>query len=220
VTGGKHCDGFVALLGTLLTDAGLPVHDIFAGDGDRAKSNRLVRLPGYFRPTKEWDLLVVANRQLLASIECKSQVGSFGNNANNRAEEAVGNAHDFLTAYREGAFRPSPPPWLGYFVILEESQASQTPLTPQPAHFPVDPVFDGASYAKRYEILCLRLVRERLYNAACLILSSRRGGRRGEFREPNPEIGFEHFAASLTGHVAGYVRVAGQGRRTQSGRHV
>jgi hypothetical protein len=43
-----------------------------------------MELPGYFRPTKEWDLLVILDGNLLASIEFKSQIGpSFGNNYNN-----------------------------------------------------------------------------------------------------------------------------------------
>lgn len=42
---------------------------------------------------------------MIAAVELKSQVGpSFGNNCNNRTEEAIGTAHDFWTAYREGAF--------------------------------------------------------------------------------------------------------------------
>ncbi len=38
---------------------------------------------------KKWDLLVVEGC-LIAAIEFKSQVGSFGNNYNNRTEEALG----------------------------------------------------------------------------------------------------------------------------------
>ncbi len=38
-------------------------------------------------------------------------------------------------------------------------------------HFSVFPDFKGASYARRYELLCERLVRERLYNAAALLLT-------------------------------------------------
>jgi hypothetical protein len=52
-------------------------------------------LPGYYRPSKEWDLVVVCENDLVAAIEVKSQVRSFGNNFNNRVEEALGNATDF-----------------------------------------------------------------------------------------------------------------------------
>jgi len=78
-------------------------------------------LPGFFRPTKDWDLVVMLNHPLLASPEFKSQVGpSFGNNFNNRVEEAVGSATDLWTAYREEAFAKFPRPWLGYLMLLEE----------------------------------------------------------------------------------------------------
>lgn len=51
------------------------------------------------------------------------------------------------------------------------------------------------------EILLTKLVRERLYDASCFLLSPETGGLRGEFREPNPELTFSAFAASLTGRV-------------------
>ncbi|MCB9853942.1 MAG: restriction endonuclease, partial [Phycisphaerales bacterium] len=78
VTGGKHLDGFIDLLADVLAEAGLPHTSIHTSN---------TTLPGFFRPTKNWDLVVVADGQLLASIEFKAQVGSFGNNFNNRVEE-------------------------------------------------------------------------------------------------------------------------------------
>jgi len=200
VTGGAQLDGFVSLVTELLTEAGVPDVSVYR------KKN--VELPGYFRPTKEWDLLVVARRQLLASIEFKSQVGpSFGNNYNNRTEEALGSATDLWTAYREGAFKGSPKPWLGYFMLLEESPKSTSPVKVSEPHFPVFPEFRGASYAKRYELFCQRLVRERLYDAACFLLSDRVGGPHGRYRQVSDEIGFDNFIRSLTGHALGYARL-------------
>ncbi len=43
-------------------------------------------------------------------------------------EEALGNATDLWAAYREGAFRPSARPWLGYVFILEDCDKSRTAL--------------------------------------------------------------------------------------------
>ena len=105
VTGGSQMDGFIGLITKLIQDAGIPDPAIYR--------NKKLELPGFFRPTKKWDLLVVVDRTLLAVIEAKSQVGpSFGNNFNNRTEEAIGSAVDFWTAFREGAFVTSPWPWL------------------------------------------------------------------------------------------------------------
>ena len=131
VTGGAHIDGFVRLVGDLLVESGLPRAAVFAKTKGRS---RPTKLPGFFRATKDWDLLVVDGGQLVASMEFKSQVGpSFGNNCNNRVEEAVGNATDLWTAYRDGAFAPSAKPWLGYFMLLEEAPGSVAPVkTPEP----------------------------------------------------------------------------------------
>jgi hypothetical protein len=199
VTGGAQMDGFVRLVSELLVESGIPDATIYR--------KRDVELPGFFRPTKEWDLLVVVGGQLFASIEFKSQVGpSFGNNYNNRTEEALGSATDLLTAYREGAFRDSPRPWLGYVMLLEETARSTSPVKVAEPHFPVIEEFRHASYAKRYELFCVKLVRERLYDAACFLLSDKAGGLRGEHREPNSEINFENFVSSLMGKAIAYVR--------------
>ena len=195
-------DGFSNLVAELLVEVGVPELAIYR------KKN--VGLPGYFRPTKEWDLLVILEGNLLASIEFKSQVGpSFGNNYNNRTEEALGSATDLWTAYREGAFKRSPRPWLGYLMLLEESSNSTRAVRARESHYPVFRQFEDASYARRYELLCERLVRERLYDAACLLLSDQAGGANGAYREPSGEISFANFIASLTAHVGAHVRFAG-----------
>jgi hypothetical protein len=199
VTGGKQCDGFVTLVKELLMDAGLP---------DACIHCKAATLPGYFRPTKDWDLLVVADGNLIATLEFKSQVGpSFGNNFNNRTEEAIGSATDLWTAHRQGAFKDSVRPWLGYFMLLEETEASLRPVAVSEPHFDVFPEFRDSSYAKRYELFCQRLVRERLYDAACFIMSARKSGVKGKYSEPCGEIAFAKFAASLTGHAAGYAKL-------------
>ncbi len=103
VTSGAQMDGFLELFTRLITSTGLDVNSVY--------TKRALELPGYFRPTKEWDLLVVKDGRLVAAIEAKSQVRpSFGNNFNNRTEEAMGSALDLWTAYREGAFHTSPQP--------------------------------------------------------------------------------------------------------------
>ena len=162
---------------------------------------------GFFRPTKEWDLIAVHDKRLLAIVEFKSQVGSFGNNFNNRVEEALGNATDLHTAYREGAFKPSPAPWLGYLMLLQQIPKSTEPVKVKEPHFPVLRVWRGSpSYAKRYELFCQRLVRERLYDAACFLLSEEERGRDGWYAKPSDELTFQYFAASLKGRVAALVR--------------
>jgi Restriction endonuclease XhoI len=189
VTGGRQMDGFISLVRDFLCENGLPQAHVYC--------EKRVELPGWYRPEKKWDLLVVADGQFLAGIEFKSQVGSFGNNYNNRTEEAIGSACDIWAAYREGAFKPSARPWLGYLMLLQESPKSTRPVRAQEPHFRVFPEFKDASYAKRYEILLMKLVRERLYDSACFLLSDTKNGPRGNYREPALELNFEKFMTSL-----------------------
>jgi hypothetical protein len=189
VTGGQQMNGFINLVRDYLSANGLPNTHVFCGAA--------VEIPGWYRPEKKWDLLVISNGELLAGIEFKSQVGSFGNNYNNRTEEAIGNATDIWAAYREGAFKPSSRPWLGYMMLLEEAPGSTRPVKAREPHFKVFPEFKDASYGRRYEILLTKLVRERLYDSACFLLSNAKNGRNGYYREPAPELGFDHFIASL-----------------------
>ncbi|HYN77724.1 MAG TPA: PaeR7I family type II restriction endonuclease [Lamprocystis sp. (in: g-proteobacteria)] len=199
VTGGKHLDGFVRLLSQILEESGLPSASIHTKE---------TTLPGFFRPTKNWDVVVVDAGDLVASIEFKAHVGpSFGNNFNNRVEEAIGNATDLLTAYRDGKFAPSAPPWLGWLMLLEDCSNSTSPVKVTEPHFKVFDEFKGASYARRYEVFCERLVRERLYNSACLILSNAQTGPQGDYTEPNPEFAFKRFATSLSAHAMAFARM-------------
>ena len=189
VTGGRQMDGFVSLVRDHLCKNGLTKTQIYC--------EKRIELPGWYRPEKKWDLLIVENGQFLAGIEFKSQVGSFGNNFNNRTEEALGSASDLWAAYREGAFKPSARPWLGYLMLLEDAPGSTRPVKAQEPHFKVFEEFKSASYARRYEVLLTKLVRERLYDATCFLMSNSTDGRNGQYSEPAPELNFTNFIASL-----------------------
>ncbi len=192
VTGGAQMDGFVNLITEALSDAGVSESSVFR--------NKKLELPGWYRAEKRWDLLVVADGKLAAGIELKSQVGSFGNNFNNRTEEAIGSATDLWAAYREGAFEPSPRPWLGYLMLLEEAPKALSAVKVKQPHFKVFPEFNGASYAQRYEVLLTKLVRDRLYDSASLLLSSQSGVETGEYRETSRELSFHRLLRSLISH--------------------
>ncbi len=183
-------DGFVKVFHQLLVESGIDNGSIY--------TDVKTELPGFFRPEKRWDLIVVVDGHLLACVEAKSHVGpSFGNNFNNRSEEAIGSATDLWTAYREGAFRVSERPWLGYLLMLEETPASTSPVSVREPHFDVFPEFRSASYRTRYELLLTRLLRERLYDSACFITSTPSAARSGAFKEPCAELTFWRFASSL-----------------------
>jgi hypothetical protein len=127
---------------------------------------------------------------------------SFGNNFNNRTEEALGSATDIWAAYREGAFKPSARPFLGYLMLLEDCDRSRAPVKTVAPHFPVFPEFKGASYRDRYAILIEKLLRDRLYDGACFLLSGTASATTGDYAEPHPELTFSKFIAPLLARVA------------------
>jgi len=198
VTGGAQMDGIIDLFTELIKQAGIDERFIFR--------KKAIELPGFFRPTKEWDLLVVRERTLIAAIEAKSQVGpSFGNNFNNRTEEAIGSALDLWTAFRERAYLQSPQPFLGYFFMLEDCDACNRPVAVQEPHFKVFPEFIGASYMRRYELFCRKLVLERHYSAAAFITSTSQEGIRGNYKTPAEDLSIDRFAKVLAAHAATFV---------------
>ena len=182
VVGGKNLDGFADLVRSVA------VHCVHTRRGSAV-------LPGFFRGTKSWDVLVIHQRRLLAVFEFKSQVGSFGNNFNNRSEEAIGSAADLWVAHHHGAYSDGQhrsrnrvaegevallnptlqadprPPFVGWLMLLEDCEASLRAVRCEQPHFKVFPEFESASYATRYQILCERLVERGLYSAAALELT-------------------------------------------------
>jgi hypothetical protein len=197
VTGGAQMGAMEVLVADILCDAGLKKLDI--------KTRTSLELPGYYRSEKKWDLIVVSEGHLVTAMEFKSQVGpSFGNNFNNRCEEAIGSASDIWVAYREGRFGKSPAPFLGYFFLLEDCARVRVPVRNKEPYFKVDPIFDNASYSKRYELLCRRLVLERVYNSTCLIMAT--NARRTQITEPAEDLSFRRFVAALRGHVVTFLQ--------------
>lgn len=190
--GGKQMGGFASLIADTAVQAGLPQDDIYFGQPLSEV------LPGYYRATKRWDVVAVHRERLIFAIELKSQTGpSYGNNLNNRIEEAIGSSVDFWTAYREGAFGRAPRPFLGYVYAFEESPAALRPVRIDKPHFAPMPVFEGTSYADRARILCERLVLERNYDSAWFLLMDRKG----TYREPSEMLTGAGFLATIGAHV-------------------
>lgn len=196
VTAGKNMAGFVRLIQNLVQSNGLSDADVFT-------AGRMLNLPGYFRAAKCWDVLIVREGRLIGAIEMKSHVGpSFSNNFNNRAEEAIGMGHDFRVALREGALGEQLPPFIGWVMLVEDAAASRSPVGEPAGTFPVFPEFRGASYVRRYELLCRRLVREQLYSSAALLASPRAAEADGCFHTESEDTSFGSFLAALAAHVA------------------
>lgn len=190
VTGGKHMDALASAVASLFRTDPEIAFDIRIG-------GRL-SLPGYYRRTKDWDLVILYRGALVAAIELKSQVGSFGNNFNNRSEEAIGNAADIWRAYEEGFFGHIRP-WLGFIMVLEKAKGSITPLGDSAAIFDTDPVFQNTGYLDRYRILMQRLVREKQYDAA-VVVATEKG--QTTIDEPIFDLSFANFEAAVAARIA------------------
>ena len=191
VLAGKQLDAFLALLKKKAVEAGVPSECIYL------KNNHV---PGYFRATKDWDLLIVSPKgNLIAAIELKSQIGSYGNNLNNRTEESLGSADDFWTAYRENTFKCVQSPWLGYMMLVGKDNRSLRHVKANEPHFPVRPEFKDSTYLDRYTILCQRLLLEHKYNAVALIATSDEDS----YENLSDKISIESFISSFQGFLSG-----------------
>lgn len=194
VTGGKQLDGFIELFVKISRDLGIPSECIYT------KGNNL---PGYFRPTKDWDFLIISpSNQLIAVIEFKSQVGSFGNNFNNRTEEALGSAVDLWTAFREQGFPQNQPPWVGYMILVERKEKSTTAVRLKEPYYKVRPEFQNTSYLDRYVLFCQKLMQERHYSATSLIWTNELL----EYGKLDDDISIDSFVLSYMGFIQGKLK--------------
>lgn len=197
VTGVAQMDGFIDLFSEAITRAGIPERFIFR--------KKAAELPGFFRSTIAWDFLVIRNNRLIAALKAESQVGpSFGDSFNVQMDEALGHAIDFWAAYRQRAYLDISQPFLGYFFMLEDCEASNRPVGVQEPHFKVLPEYVGASCMRRYEFFCRKLVLERHCTAVAFITSSATGGLDGEFRTPAEDLSVELFVKTFAAHVAAW----------------
>ncbi len=192
VTSGKQFEPFETLVADIVVRAGLPRSDV--------RFSTKLELPGFYRAEKRWDVLAIHEDELVAAVEFKSIQGSYGNNLNNRSEEAIGNARDLLTAYGHGLLpKNARPPWLGFVFVMQEDDGSTKPVGVRESNYPVDTAFKNASYIDRAELLCRRLVQKRLYSAATLITSDGSGPE--AVSHPAEDLSFRKFAAGLNGRV-------------------
>jgi len=81
-------------------------------------------------------------------------------------------------------------------MLLEDNEAFTKPVAPRKAVWEPDPVFDGASYADRYVIFFERMVRERLLDAACVVLADKDSA---AVTFPSESVSFQAFAAAIHG---------------------
>lgn len=193
VTSGKHLNVLAKEIRKDLISAGYAEEDTYYENG-------CLKLPGWFRPSKDWDMLAFDGDDLLGIIELKSINSSFGNNANNRAEESIGSAVDAAHAIKNQLIPfCSTPPLLGYVLVVKICEDS-TKAGRRIANsvFPVDESFQGVSYFERLTILCRRLLSERLYQAIWIVGVD---PDKGTIIEPDPDLTYDKFIAAYEGQL-------------------
>ncbi|HGF7375679.1 TPA: PaeR7I family type II restriction endonuclease [Vibrio cholerae] len=215
VLGGKTLDGFVDVISRVIKKSGLSEVEIHTGKNTS-------QLPGFFRPHKSWDIVAISNGRLIAAIELKSQVGSIGNNFNNRTEEVLGSGIDLHTAIEERAFGDDAEIFTGYLILVEDSEKTRSSAAINMNFFPVMkgflanesirntiyqpnekgqyPTVQGISYLERYDILCKRLVLKKIYTSAALIVADEALSSTGEYRDISPQTSISTFLTKLDNH--------------------
>ncbi|MCG9692884.1 PaeR7I family type II restriction endonuclease [Vibrio sp. Isolate22] len=223
VLGGKTLDGFIDLIIQVVESSNLEDFQIHTGKNTS-------QLPGYFRPHKSWDIVVTSHGYLVAAVELKSQVGSIGNNFNNRTEEVLGSGLDLSTAIEENAFLPSVRPFMGYLILVEDSETTRRSARICMDHFPVMqgfladensrgthyqpingkyPQAAGVSYLERYEILCRKLMARRIYDSAAVMAASSENSGAGDYRNLSASTSVDAFIRQLTNHCNLFVDFGG-----------
>lgn len=193
VLAGKQLDAFLELLCKIAVEVGIPEECIYL------KNNHI---PGYYRVTKDWDFLIISPKgNLITAIELKSQVGSYGNNLNNRIEESLGSSEDFWLAFREKIIPSTQAPWLGYLMVVGEDNESTHVVRISEPHYPVQTDFINTTYLDRYKILGERLILEHKYSAVGLIATQGKN----HYRSLSDRISIESFLSSYKGHLLGLI---------------
>ena len=192
---------FETLIHQVVQDAGIVV-DPEPGD--------TIYLPGYYRETKSWDVVLQYKGHALAIVEAKSQGSSLANNFNNRVEEAIGQAADVWKSHERGLLVSGIRPWVGYLMIVEETAKTTEPKhllagKAVPAGMIVDSLFDGMSYAERYAEAFKRLDQERMLDATCVAITSSGSA----YSYPDQWLSFNGFAAQLWGRCKHALAVLG-----------
>jgi hypothetical protein len=162
----RHDKAFLNLIARELGDLGWPAHvSAYAND-------REALVGGFFRPAKAWDI-VCRDAQGVPRIcvEFKSQVDSYGNNENNRYEEALGSGIDARAGHGERLT-------LGFFLVLCEEELTTRKTRERIAD--ADPIFRESSHVDRRAIFARRLVEFHVndmpfYDASALLLVHRDG---------------------------------------------
>jgi restriction endonuclease XhoI-like protein len=184
VTGGRHMDAVHQLVVDEIRATG--------ATGLHIHKNRGATLPGFYRATKSWDLVLVQGEVPVLAIEYKSMLGSEGKNLNNRADEIFGVAEDTRQAELKGLLPPKMR--RAYIFVMSDNPETSRPIGVSRTLGMADPIFDGASYVKRMAIMLRRMRDTGLFHLTWAVAVKEEPF---SWYEPDPEVGWNRFAADL-----------------------
>ncbi|HZH16462.1 MAG TPA: PaeR7I family type II restriction endonuclease [Archangium sp.] len=193
----SRLEGFHALVSRILADNGLPEARVHTRQG--------LELPGYFLPTRPWDLVVMHEGRLVAALAIRSRTArSLENGFVALGEEALSTGKEMDALCRKQAFGPGLRPWFGWLVLLEEGSALTRPAAVAPTLLQVVPEYRHSTHAQWYELLLRKLEREGLFDACALLLCPEERQPSAHYREPARDLGGKRFLAHLASHAGAF----------------
>jgi hypothetical protein len=193
----KHMRSIAMFVRQMFIDAGLPEADVTVDS----------IIPGYYRRSKNWDVVAMHKGHLVGVVELKSQASSPSNNANNRIEEAIGSAVD-AKAVQEltGAFG-NLGVWAAWSMTFNRDCESGNPIRltsvqKSKLRFPLnDSAFENMTYAKQYAKAVERFIAQKVYDAGWMLITwVNRDGTIG-YDEPIPTATAETLATQIEARV-------------------
>ena len=95
-----------------------------------------------------------------------------------------------------------PRPFIGYLLLLEDSEKARSAVKVRERHFSVRTEFTSVSYMERYELFCRKLVLEGCYTAAGFLTAAREHSEaEPNFSEPAPDLTIARFVEELVRHA-------------------
>lgn len=158
----RHMLGLNAYVRQMFIDAGLREDEVETD----------VVIPGYFRRSKNWDVVAVHKGRLVGIVEMKSQEKSPGRNANNRIEEAIGSPIDARTYHEITPSFGELGVWAAWGMIFnrdQEDTSGKKRNGVKSAHYPLDPAFEPFTYVGQYGTMIERLISRNIYDAGWMV---------------------------------------------------
>lgn len=188
----RHMRRLAHFVAQMFVDAGL--------DESEVAINGVI--PGYYRRSKSWDVVATHKGRLVGLVELKSQVGSEGNNGNNRIEEALGNSFDAVMTQEKAQAFGELPMWSAFCMVFgsDYSTARQIGMRSRPL-FDIDPAFHGMTYGGQLATAIERFIQTGVYDAGWMVASWVENDQHVRYEEPVPTATLDTLRTKINAQV-------------------